>query len=53
MWILFYQPNKLFKEKTMDINFSKEDLLFREEVREFYDIEKLWSSSIKLNSSKI
>ena len=27
--------------------------LFREEVREFYDIEKLWSSSIKLNSSKI
>lgn len=27
--------------------------LFREEVREFYDIEKLWSSSIKLNSTKI
>ena len=27
--------------------------LFREAVREFYDIEKLWSSSIKLNSSKI
>ena len=27
--------------------------LFRGEVREFYDIEKLWSSSIKLNSSKI
>ena len=27
--------------------------LFREEVRDFYDIEKLWSSSIKLNSPKI
>ena len=27
--------------------------LFREEVREFSDIEKLWSSSIKLNSTKI
>ena len=27
--------------------------LFREEVREFYDTEKLWSSSIKLNSNKI
>ena len=27
--------------------------LFREEVRDFYDIEKLCSSSIKLNSPKI
>ena len=32
---LFYQSNLIYKEKNMDINFSKEDIAFRDEVRDW------------------
>ena len=35
MRTLFYQSNLIYKEKNMDINFSKEDIAFRDEVRDW------------------